>query len=242
MVDTNSQIAAVDLALYGGEDPRDRPRYTYVEIARATGVPATTVGAWVRGQEYPRKHDVGRFEPIIRRPSENDSRLSFYNLIEVFVLRVLRTVYNVKLVDVRTAVGLAEREFGIERLLIHQDLRTSAGELFLESYFDLVQLSPAIQLAMRSILAQYLERVDFDQMKLATDFFPIERRLPRPNNRIVRVSPFVSFGQPVIARVGVTTHVITERVNAGEPQAILIEDYGLEAPEFEEAILYEAAA
>ena len=242
MVDTNSQIAAVDLALYGGEDPRDRPRYTYVEIARATGVPATTVGAWVRGQEYPRKHDVGRFEPIIRRPSENDSRLSFYNLIEVHVVRALRTVHDVKLKEIRTAIGLAEQRFGIERLLIHSHLRTSGGQLFLDNYFQLVELSTSAQIAMRSILVQYLERVDFDQMKLATDFFPIERRLPRPNNRIVRVSPFVSFGQPVIARVGVTTHVITERVNAGEPQAILIEDYGLEAPEFEEAILYEAAA
>ena len=242
MIDSYEPTAAVDLTLYGGEDPRDRPRYSYVEIARATGVPATTVGAWVRGQEYPRKHDVGRFEPIMRRPSENDSRLSFYNLIEVHVVRALRTVHDVKLKEIRTAIGLAEQQFGIERLLIHSDLRTSGGQLFLDNYFRLVELSTSAQIAMRSILEQYLERVAFDEMKLAAEFFPIERSPLHRGEKLVLVSPFVSFGQPVIARVGVTTHVVAERVNAGEDRALLIEDYGLEESEFDEAILFEAAA
>ncbi len=242
MVDTNSQIAAVDLTLYGGEDPRDRPRYTYAETARATGVPATTVGAWVRGQVYPRKHSVGRFEAVIRRPVADDSRLSFNNLIEVHVLRALRTVHDVKLKEIRTAIGLAEQEFDIERLLIHSDLRTSGGQLFLDNYFQLVELSTSAQIAMRSILEQYLERVAFDEMKLAAEFFPIERSPLHRGEKLVLVSPFVSFGQPVIARVGVTTHAVAERVNAGEDRALLIEDYGLEESEFDEAILFEAAA
>ena len=242
MIDSDEQTNAVDLSLYGGEDPRDRPRYSYPETARATGVPTTTIAAWVRGQDYVRKHGTGRFEPVIRRPATQDSRLSFNNLIEVHALRALRTVHEVRLRDIRTAIDNAEREFGIERLLIHKELRTSGRQLFLDNYFRVVQLSPSAQIAMRSILKQFLARVDFDERRLAAEFFPFGRSGEARDKKLLRVSPFISFGQPVIARVGVSTRVIADRINAGEDKVALMKDYGIKEPEFEEAILYEAAA
>lgn len=224
--------------LYDGKDPRDLPRYTYPEAARATGVPASTIGAWVRGQEYTRKHDKGFFRPVIDRPGEG--RLSFFNLIEVHVLRSLRTKHAVKLEHVRRAAEVAEKRFKIEKLLLSEELRFDAGGLFLQRYGELLQLTPAEQLTLRGVLEVYLDRIEW-KGGLPKDFFPRERLTPT-GQKLILVSPFISFGRPVIKRLGVTTRAIADRINAGEPEESIIADYGLEQAELKEALAYESAA
>jgi len=46
----------------------------------------------------------------------------------------------------------------------------------------------------------------------------------------------------VVARVGISTRVIAERLDAGEGVDDLASDYGLAPPEIEEAVLCERAA
>jgi uncharacterized protein (DUF433 family) len=224
--------------LYGGKDPRDLPRYTYPEAARATRVPASTIAAWVRGQEYTRKNDKGFFRPVIARPGEG--RLSFFNLIEVHVLRALRTRHAVKLENVRRAAAIAEQQYGIERLLLNEQLRFGAGQLFLQQYGDLLQMTPTEQFAIREVLESHLERIEWTD-GLPRDFFPRER-LTQTGRKLILVSPLISFGRPVITRLGVTTRAIADRFNAGEPEESIIEDYRLEKAELKEALAYEAAA
>jgi uncharacterized protein (DUF433 family) len=178
----------------------------------------------------------------LRRPDEEDSRLSFTNLIEAHVLRALRTVHDVDLGVIREAIIIAERELKINRLLIHPRLKTSAGKLFLDRYTDLLELSRSQQLAMRLILEMYLERVEYDKTKLPSQFFPFEKVPSNAGKRIVSISPFVSFGRPIIRRLGITTRAVVERLDAGEPMATVLGDYDLTEAELEEAILFEAAA
>lgn len=231
-----------DLALYGGTDPREQPWYTYPEAARATDIPASTLRAWTVGQRYRRKHDRGFFVPVIARPSKSDPRLSFTNLIEAHVLRALRTVHEVQLGYIREAVEIAQDEFGIDRLLISPDLRTSAGQLFLDRYTGLLELSKAKQLTMREVLDQYLTRIEFDETKLPVEFRPFSRMPGSASPDVISLSPFVSFGRPLIRRVGVSIPAIVQRLEAGEPVEEVREDYGLSREELREAVLYEAAA
>ena len=234
----NAAYDDVDLALYGGRDPRELPRYTYPEAARATNVPPTTIAAWVRGQTYARKHGRGFFKPVIRRPDPSDTRLSFNNLLEIHALRALREYHNVKLESVRRALSLAEKQFDIPRLLISSQLRTSGGALFLDSYFQLVELAPAVQHSIRSVLKQYLNRIRFED---APAFFPIPRIPQNRDREVVLVSPLIAFGRPIIGRRGISTEAIAERVNAGEDKSLVMEDYGLREDEFDEALAYESA-
>lgn len=231
-----------DLRLYGDEDPREQPRYTFPEASRATEIPTSTLRSWVVGQAYRRKQDVAFFEPVIERPDPDDSRLSFANLIEAHVLRALRTVHDVKLSAIREAVTIAEEEFGIQRLLVSPALRTGAGKLFLDRYASLIELSPSRQFALREILVEYLERVKYDESKLPAEFYPFERSPRNRGARVILLSPFISFGRPVIRRRGISTRAIVQRLDAGEDVAAILEDYGITEPELEEAILYEAAA
>jgi uncharacterized protein (DUF433 family) len=225
--------------LYGGSDPRDLPRYSYSEAARATGVPASTIAAWVRGQGYGTKNRKSFFRPVIERPGEG--RLSFYNLIEVHVLRSLRTKHAVRLQHVREAAAVAEKQFNIPKLLLSEQLRFGAGDLFLEQYGRIVQLSRAEQLVLQSVLSSHLERIEFGAEGLPSDFSPLER-ITTMGRKLLLVSPNISFGQPIVRRVGVTTRAIADRINAGESEADVREDYGLETAELTEALAYESAA
>jgi uncharacterized protein (DUF433 family) len=231
-------------SLYGGADPAELPRYTYLDAFRATQVPPSTIAAWVRGMRYTKKGGrSGRVEPVIERPVRGDSRLSFNNLLEVHVLRALRKVHEVQLKAVRAAIRHAREEHGIPRLLIDPQLRTTGGALFLDYYFQLVPLSQSGQFAMRAILQQFLRRVRVDEHLRQAMFYPLPRN-PKfsPTDEPVLVSPLVSFGDPVIGRIGVSTRAIASRLNAGEEKAAIIDDYRLSEDEFEEAILYEEAA
>src|SRR5579862_1938474 len=80
-LDGEEMTASVDF--YGNKDPRDLPRYSYPEAARATGVPATTIKTWVYGYSS-RGKLVNYLRGVIERPREG--RLSFNNLIDVHVL------------------------------------------------------------------------------------------------------------------------------------------------------------
>jgi uncharacterized protein (DUF433 family) len=224
---------------YGGHDPAEIPLYTRIDASRAIDVPASTISAWVHGMYTTRRNKRAFYEPLIKLPDDDDPRLSFNNLLEVFVLRALRKVQEIKIQTVRTAIINAEREHRIERLLIHPNLRASGGDLFLDFYFRLVDLSNSKQLAMRQILEHSLQRVEVEND--IPMFFPLPRYMP-PAERPILVSPYISFGNAVLERRGISTYAVRSRIDAGEKKESVIADYDLRADEFEEAILYEAAA
>ncbi|MDQ3244281.1 MAG: DUF433 domain-containing protein [Gemmatimonadota bacterium] len=228
--------------LYGGLDPANVPRYTRKDAERATGVPASTVGVWVHGMPYTNtKGDRDRYEPVIDLPNQKDPRLSFNNLLEVNVLRALREVHEVRLRVVRQAMENARQEWDIDRLLIHPNLRATNGKLFLDYYFQLTDLSNTKQLVMRSLLADSLKRVEVDEELLARAFFPEPRFMPKDSQPIL-VSPFISFGNAILERRGISTYAIRSRVDSGESPESIKEDYEVTEEEFQEAIRYEAAA
>ena len=228
-----------DFNLYGRLDPTEMPRYTRKDAERATGVPASTVGVWVHGM--PKSNGSGRYEPVLSLPHKHDPRLSFNNLLEVNVLRALREVHSVRLQCVRQSMETARREHGIDRLLIHPNLRTSGGMLFLDYYFKLTDLSNSKQLVMRNILEHTLSRVEVDEESLATSFFPEPRYMSKESQPIL-VSPYVSFGNAILERRGISTYAIRSRFDAGEKPASIIADYDVTEDEFQEAIYYESAA
>ena len=56
------------------------------------------------------------------------------------------------------------------------------------------------------------------------------------------LDPKVSFGRPVLARLGVSAAVIAVRINAGEDKTALAKDYGATEEEIMNALAYERAA
>lgn len=224
-------------------DPRGLATYTVAEAARLLRIPTATLRSWTFGRRYPTSEGERFSVRIIEPPSDPYDRLSFLNLIEAHVLRSLRTRHGISMGDVRRALDFAQKRFGIDRLLIRQELKAAPGRLFFEEYATLVELPKGGQLALREVFEAHLERVAHDARdQLPVRFFPWFPIEGQEAKKAVVVDARIAFGSPVTARRSIRTSVIADRYEAGEPVEELAWDYGLENAEIEDAIRFERAA
>ena len=117
------------------------------------------------------------------------------------------------------------------------ELRTSAGELFLEKYGELVNLNKAGQIAMKLMLQAHLKRIELDESNIPIRLYPADT-----GTNVIVMDPRVAFGRPIIARRGISTAAIVDRIDAGEDADEIAADYGLEPSEVYEALVYDQAA
>ena len=167
--------------------------------------------------------------------------LSFTNLIEAHVLRSLRSEHGVPLVAVRQALAYAERELKIDQLLLREELRTEGGEIFLDRYGELVNLSASGQLAMRKAFEAHLKRVEWGKLRFPVRLYPFLVSESADAKPIV-IDPQISFGRPVVSKAFVSTRSIVDRIDAGEKVEDVARDYELTIEAIEEAVVYERAA
>jgi uncharacterized protein (DUF433 family) len=223
-------------------DVRNQAAYTLAEGSRYLKVPTATLRSWAVGRAYPTTQGARRFVPLLRLAGKQPPLLSFWNLVEAHVLRSFRTDHGVSLKALRTALDFAERELTIPRLLLRKELCADAGQLFLERYGELISLSASGQLAMRRIFEAHLKRVEWDEWKFPVRLYPfLSADLPTEFKPIA-IDPGISFGRPVVARLGISTAVLAERMDAGETIEYMAADYGLSVPEIEQAVMYERTA
>lgn len=223
-------------------DVRESAAYTIAEAARYLRLPAATLRSWVLGRDYPTAEGSARFPPLIVPASREPPLLSFWNLVEAHVLRSLRTDHGVPVRALRSALEYAERRLGIDRLLLRPELRTSAREVFLDRYGELIELSASGQLAMRRMLAEHLERVEWDTARFPVRLYPFLSAATPAEVRTIAIDPRIAFGRPVVLRKGISTSAIAERIDAGETVEDVAADYQLGRVEVEQAVVYERAA
>jgi uncharacterized protein (DUF433 family) len=223
-------------------DIRDQPAYTAAEGARFVKLPVATLRSWIAGRRYPKVKGVGQFSPLIKPAQRDPLFLSFWNLIEAHVLRSLRTEHGVALTEVRKALKYAEHQLNMGRLLLSRKLSTDAGEMFLDYYGELINLSASGQLAMRKVFDEHLKRVEWDEWQFPVRLYPFVLSDVETSVKPIVIDPMIAFGRPVIARRGISTRAIAERIDAGETVQHLASDYDLKPDEIEQAVLYERAA
>jgi len=242
MTDTDEEAMTDTLHIYGNRDPRELPIYGVAAAARYLHLSSATLRSWVVGRSYGhRDGGTGFSDPLIQRPDHRDQRLSFINLVEAHVLRAIRTKHRVPMHKIRTALTYAQSEFGLSRLLVREELMASPGNLFLEEFGRLVNISQSGQFAIKRVLEVHLERLERDLDGLPQRFFPFLGD-SLPDTRSILIDPKISFGRPVLTRRGISTSVLADRFDLGESVEGLAQDYDLEEMEVEEAILYERAA
>lgn len=144
--------------------------------------------------------------------------------------------------EVRQALRYAEEALGVERLLLRGELCSEGGELFLDRYGALINLSASGQLAMRKVFGQHLRRVEWDTFQMPIRLYPFVSRDEASLDHLIAIDPRIAFGRPIVLRKAVSTHVIAERIDAGETIGAIAVDYDLEPAEVEEAVVYERAA
>jgi uncharacterized protein (DUF433 family) len=223
-------------------DPRNQAAYPLSEAAKYLKLPAATLRAWAVGRPYPKAHGLGQFRALLSPPQKRPPVLSFWNLIEAHVLRSLRTEHGIPIREVRLAIEYAERKHGIDRLLLSPELCSAAGRLFIDRYGELIALQPAGQLALRQVFEAYLKRVQWDDAKFPVRLHPFLSHEVPVDRMSIAIDANISFGRPVVLRVGVSTATIVSRIDAGEAPDAVAEDYGLTVEEIQQAVIYEKAA
>ena len=223
-------------------DLRDNPAYTIAEAARYLKLAPATLRSWVLGRRYPTAGGNGHFHPLIGLASRQPPLLSFWNLIEAHVLRSLRTEHVVPVRALRPALAYAEKQLHLQRLLLRKELCTDAGQVFLDRYGQLINLSASGQLAMRHVLSAYLKRVEWDEWMFPVRLCPFISAGTLTQDRLIVIDPQISFGRTVVIRVGISTDAIAGRGAAGEAVNDIAEDYDLSPEEVEQAVLYERVA
>jgi uncharacterized protein (DUF433 family) len=223
---------------YFATDPRQRPLYTVAAASRLIGVPQPTIRSWVWGRAYLRADGKAEWPRIIEPPQDPAHRLSFWNLLELQALRALRAIHEVKIPLVREALEVSEKEYGIEHLLIHEDLRTLAGELFIERYGDLIHLGRGSRLVLGSLWAKLADRIDFGKDGLGMRLRPW---LPNaPEIKTILLDPAVAFGRPTLK--GIRVDVLHSRFEGGEDAQSIADDFDLHPDEVEQAIRFDQLA
>lgn len=236
----------VPVPFYVMEDPREIPVYGPTEAARFLRMNVSTLRTWFFGREYSTSEGPSQFEPVIRPASEDPKLLSFNNLIEAHVLLALRRIHEVPMSAVREAVDVAAENLEIGRMFLLDSLKTAFGEIFIENYGRVVHLRRTQQIALRAYFHEHIQRVQTDAAFAPRAFYPFLRASTQfqggNGDKPIVIDPRVGFGQPTISGTGVLTSVVTERVNAGEEEGALAEDYGISAAQVRAAIVFEEAA
>lgn len=218
---------------YAQMHPNERPIYTYAQASRYLGIPLATLKSWVQGRTYPTRRGPTASAPLINNPA---NALSFNQLVQLHVLRALRTSHAIELTKVRSAISYAQERLHIQHLLLSQELLTAGGDRFIERYGHLISLTRAGQLALRELLQDHLRRIEWRaDLDLPQRLYPFTSN--GSSSKQVALDPEISFGQPTVH--GIKTSVIFGRINAGEDTQQIAQDYGLDLEAITEAIKYE---
>ena len=124
-----------------GDDPRLAPAYTVAEAAHYVRRPQATLRSWVTGRVYPASGAQRRSRPVIHMDDSDRRYLSFLNLVEAHILAAIVGRHGVKLPKVRKALDYVQRDFKIERPLIHQEFQTDGLDLFVDRYGAMINAS-----------------------------------------------------------------------------------------------------
>ncbi len=218
------------------------PVYAVADVARYLQIPVPTLRTWLKGRTYPTKNGSKALPAIIQRPSDQHSQLSFINLIEAHVLRVIRQSHRIRLDKVREAMDYVSQQLVMEHPLARVEFQTDGVDLFVESFGNLINASRSGQLAMRDVLRHLLTRIDWNEEGIAERLFPMVQTLPdiEPLEKPLTIDPRVSFGRPVISGTGIPTDVIAELYDAGDSIDDLAEEYDCQSKLIHAAIWFES--
>lgn len=191
-------------------NPRDIPAYSFRDVVWYAACSHDSAHRWIGAG-------------VLSAPLGTDT-LSFNHLVEVFLLRCLRSHSFERL---REALAAAGTVLKTSRPLLRRQTTESAYALASSS------LNPGE--ALRRIEAA-LVRIEYDEAGDACRFYP---SLWGADKKQVCIDPSRAFGRPVLVDSGVSTDAVASRFRSGEALASLSRDLGIAAEAAEAAVRFE---
>jgi uncharacterized protein (DUF433 family) len=223
--------------IYQGHDPAELPMYSVTAVAHYLGVPRSTITSWAKGHS--------KFKRVFSPAQTSPLRLSFLNLIEVYVLEALRRGPQrdgdgMRLPEVRDALRQLEILKGPEsHPLATNRFSTDGVRMYTDHLGQLWNLSSRNQIEMREVIGRYLQHIEYDARGQAFSLQPARIGRDDRDAEHVRIAPRVAFGRPVVRGTGVPTRELANRRQAGDTPAFLARDFHLSEDDVVAALRWE---
>jgi uncharacterized protein (DUF433 family) len=190
---------------------------------------------------------TGTETPLVKLASNkrHNPLLSFKNLVECYVLEVIRLSHEIHLRTIRYSLSTALAKYPSRHPFADYQLSTHDGHIYLDDR-QLIDLSRGGQFAFREFMDNSFRRVERNSQGLAERLFPFTKKTQMSQgkteaSRTVVIDPTISFGSPVLAGSRITTGFLASRYRGGDSISTLAKDYGREEREIEEALIWERA-
>lgn len=227
------------------KDPREVPRYSIAEVALYFHLAPMTVHNWFFGRNYWTKQGKTFWNPVVV-PAAHDPHgfsLSFFNLAEAHVLASTRNDFKISMKSIRFAMDelIIKYPSANRHPLLSKDFETDGCDLFIRELANqgeeiILNLNKPDQLGLKAMMEGYLKRIVRDDHFLPTKVFPVlDHDL---EDRTIVISQGVAAGRPTIAGTGIRAAAVWNRYKAGETEAELADDYGINEQEIKKAIGY----
>lgn len=210
---------------------RTQPMYTFGEVARMSGVSASTVRNWIRGysnrdiQVQP-LFDSGREEPMV----------SFLQLVEILVAGRFRKLHRVKFSVVKRAYENARSFYNVEYPFANLRLQAIGGHIIQVLSHDVSELSfQAIdmpeQWTIPGLVSEVIDQLEYEH-DLAARWYPVGKSVP------IVVDPRISSGVPTFKGRGVTIKTIRNRWKSGQNIDFIAKDFEIDPSLIETTLRY----
>lgn len=222
------------------------PMYFNAEVARLVDITRYRVRRWLEGYVFKLESGQRRQRPVVQRAWQDQAYphyASFFNLVELlFVKRFLD--YGFSLQYLRKAFEEARNTLGIKHFA-HQSFFTDGKKICLKikekdvakgKDMAILELLSGGQWVISDVIKQLAHQIDFDKStESAIRWFPLE------GSRLIVLDPLISFGQPIIAKKGITTENIFDLFTAEEEKMHPICEWmSLTSEEVEAAVNFES--
>lgn len=221
---------------YNRVDIRNIPTYSIKDTSQYLRIPVSTVRSWVIGLSYSTKEGSSFFAPLIEIPKHKPYLLSFTNIVELHVLRAIRSIHKIKLNKVREAIDFIIDKLEISHPLATKQFSTDGVNLFVEHYGKLIQANQDECNQLQMVFEAHLRRIEPDDNGFAMKLYPFTRPHEEDSPKIVSIDPRNAFGRLTIDGTGITTSILKERYLAGDSIEDLAIDYNFDSIYIQEAI------
>lgn len=194
--------------------------YTPVEAAKLLHMQPKTLRRWVYGYDYDHGNGL-KEQPALWTPQYDPDAdgplLGFRDLIEARIVHALRRS-RIGLPTIRLCIERAKEMLGENHPFSTRAFKTDGRKIFLEITKGvdeprLIDLKDR-QHVFRDFVLPSLSGLEFGEARA-------ERWWLAPNRKTLVVDPERSFGQPIIASVGLLTSRVVQEVKAeGSPERV----------------------
>lgn len=205
---------------------RESPAYTVGQVARYLRVLPSTILAW--------SLDGRTGRPLIARPGM-PLRMSFHNICEAYVLRVINPGYVTPIRVVRDAVAHVSRALREPRPLLSRRFATDGIRVYLDAVDLLLEQIPPLNREVPADIAAGLDRVIHGEDGIAR-LYPFVR--DASEDRAIEIRPART---PAVAGTMLIPEAVANRVSAGELARDVARDLQIPEPAVLAAVAWQRA-